>query len=266
MSTGRLADGWSLPCTKLPCVLCRELGAGRAGGSPAAPAPQGRGWGEALGSFPPLAQFRAALGRLRAGGPRTPGPSLGCTCRQEAVGASVCVRRGRRCSHGPPGADVPSRVAVTEATLSAPWGLGGWGDEFAAGAPPGAAGSLPLLGTPPLPSRTRPRVTDPVSLLPISPTLSARHPWGPDSCQLGHCAWRPHGRCDPGPWWPSPRMWGSLQLVLRAAAARSLVTSGQSPAFLQMPVWRPQHPLPVLRLLKLGHQLGGKKNLTRLNY
>lgn len=268
MSTGRPADGRSLPCTKLPCVLCWELGAGRAGGSPAAPAQQGRAWGEAPGSFPPPARFRAALGRLRAGGPHTPGPSCGPHLPPGGCGCVHLCAPCRRCSYGPPGADIPSRVAVTEATLSAPWGLGGWGDKFAAGVPPGPAGSLPLLGTPPLPSRTRPRVTDPVSLLPISPILSARRPASLGPGQLPAGALRP----------ASPRQVRPWPLVAVSSDAGLLTACPQGGC---RPL--PGHLGPVTRLLtdaclatpasapspkasETRAPAWGKKKLTRLNH
>lgn len=257
--------------------LCPMLRAGRRQGWGITRSSSPTGWG--LGGGP---GFLSALGLAPSSSgpapswraPRAQPVAWATSAAREAVGASVCVRRGRRRSRGSPGADVPSRVAVTEATLSVPWGLGCWGARFAAEARPGPAGSLPLLGTPPLPSRTRPRVTDPASLLPISPTLSVRHRASPGPGQLLARALhpagpllspqRPHGRRDPSPWRPSPRTRGSSQLVLRAAApsaAHSLVPSGQPPTFLQMPGQRPRHQLPVLRLLKLRHQLGGKKNL-----
>lgn len=161
---------------------------------------------------------------------------------------SVCVCGGRRRSHGSPGADVPSHVAVTEATVSAPWGP---------------------LPSPPVPGPGSLTLRRSCPSAPLCPS-AARHPRGPDSCRPRGCArrglpspQRPCSRCNPAPGGPSPRTWGSSHLALAASAPSapgSLLPSSRSPTFLRTPGLRPRHQPPVLRLLKLGYQLGGKKN------
>lgn len=217
----------------------------------------------------PRAPFRPRLGseQLWAGseleGPTRPARRVGRTCRREAVGASICVRRAGGAPMGLPGQTSPAESPSPRQPCQLPgaWGVGG--TSLLLESPQGLQAACLCWGPLPSPPAPGPGSLTLCRSCPSAPFCppAARHPWGPDSCQPGHCARRPHGRCDPGPWWLSPRTRGSSQLVLRVAAARSLVTSGQSPAFLQMLVWRPQHQLPVLRLLKLGHQLGGKKNL-----
>ena len=193
MSPGQPADGRRLPCTKLPCVLCWALG----GHPQLQPHRVGADGGPRAPSRPWLSSKQPWAGSVLEGAAR-PAVVWAAPAPREAVGASVCVCGGRRRSRGSPRADVPSHVAVTEATLSAPWG--------------------------PLPSRARPRVTDPASLL---PTLSLCRPACPGPRQLLAKALRPAGlpsprcpysRCDPAPGGPSPRMWGSLHLVLAVAA------------------------------------------------
>lgn len=256
VSTGRLADGWSCLCTKLPKALCRELGAGRAGGH-LQPSPTGSGLGS-LGSFPPLAQFRSSSGPA----PSWEGPARPARrwlhLPREAVGASVCVRRGQAVLSWASRGRRPQPSRCYPGNPVSSLGPGGWGTSSAAGVPPGLqAACLCWDPSPPLPHH-RPRSLtlcrschQPHSVSPAS--------LGPGSSCLGTALWRPHGRCD-STLVPSLDAWGSLQLVLRAAAARSLVTSGQSPAFWLMPVLvYPSIRLPVLRLLKLVTSLGKKK-------
>lgn len=199
MSAGRPADGRSLPRTKLPCVLCRELGAGRARGSPAAPAPQGGGRGEALGSFPPLAWLRAALGRLQAGGPRTPGQLRGPHLPPGRlwVHPSVCAVAGGT-PVGLPGQTSPAESPSPRqpCQLSGAWGVGGPGLLLK----PAQGLQAAFLCWGPLPS---PRAPGPGSLTlrrscPSAPLClsAAGHPRGLDSCRPGHCTQRGL-RCHP---------------------------------------------------------------------
>lgn len=230
---------------KLPCVLC---------------------W--ALGGHPQLQPHRVGAD----GGPRAPSrPWL--SSKQPWAGS---VLEGAACPAVVWAAPAP-REAVGRLSVSA----------VAGGAPVGLPGqtSPAMLPSPRQPCQLRgnpsPPVPGPGSLTlrrscPLCPS-AARHPRGPDSCWLRCCAQRglpsPQclcSRCDPAPGGPSPWMWGSSHLVLAVAAPSalcSLLPSSRSPAFLQTPGRRPQHQPPVLRLLKLGHQLGGKKKqFIRLNY
>lgn len=236
--------------------------------APSFPASCAGGWGVTRSSSPTGWGLREAPGLLPAPGsaPSSPGPAPCWRGRTPRRGV------GRTCPQG--GCGCVCLCLRWQAVL--PWVSRGRRPQPCRRH---RGNRVSSVGTPPLSSCARPRVTDPASLLPVSPTLSLCRPASPGPGQLPAKGLRPAGppvtpasvqQVQPGPWRPvssdvgllAPCPRGVCALCPRLPAALEPVTHLLTDAWPAAPAPAPSPEASETRVPAWGK----KKQFTRLNY